>query len=243
MPNALLGVFKPTPSSPTESIGIAGIGRPRVCAGQLARASTADGRLRVRLTPGGYYDTRKSTAGFYELTGIGPTRRGCTYPVCATRVPGARRAPLTTSGRSTSRTRRFCTRPRSSAILSQALVRRSTAWCTTAIRACGRAVLDYAPLVAAPQGGFAWDINGDGKQALRTSAGLLCDSPTRKLGELRRRPAVFLHPRAQWASLSDIENFATSNIAFVETPVTAECSRRRTTVAREVLQRERDLSA
>ena len=81
---------------------------------------------------------------------------------------------------------------------------------------------NYAPLGRAT-GGFAWDINGDGKQALRTSARVFYAIPQRENWEnfVGDPPSSFTRV-VQWASLSDIENFATSNIAFVETPVTAD---------------------
>ena len=197
----------------------------------------------VRLThSGGYYDTRKSTAGFYEpdwnranaprlcLPGVRPV---CGEPTCA--ANNQRAVDLANPT--------VLHRPRSSAILSQALGRRSTAWCTTAIRACGRAVLDYAPLVAAPQGGFRMGYQRRRQAGPAHLGGSSMRFPNAKTGRTSSATRRLPSAACQWASLSDIENFATSNIAFVETPVTAEMLRRRTTVAREVLQRERDLSA
>jgi hypothetical protein len=83
----------------------------------------------------------------------------------------------------------------------------------------------YAPLVAAPRFGFAWDINGDGKQALRTSTGVFFNMPTRGAWEgfVGDPPAAF-NRVVQWQTFRAIENFATSNIAFVETPISVEYS-------------------
>jgi len=79
---------------------------------------------------------------------------------------------------------------------------------------------DYSPVVAAPRFGFAWDINGDGKQALRASTGIFYAIPTRGAWEsfIGDPPSAFSRV-VQWATFDDITNFATSNIKFVENPI------------------------
>ena len=78
--------------------------------------------------------------------------------------------------------------------------------------------------MAAPRVGFAWDINGNGKQALRASdRHVLRDPHTRGVGRLRRHAAGGVQPRqVRWATFADIENFATSGKTFVETPINAQ---------------------
>jgi len=72
--------------------------------------------------------------------------------------------------------------------------------------------------------GFAWDINGDGRQALRASTGIFFAIPTRGFGDgweayyQPPRPPAAFNRVVQWAQFSDIENFATSGKAFVENP-------------------------
>ena len=181
----------------------------------------------VRLThSGGYYDTRKSTAGFYEPDWNRANAPRLYYPVCTTRVPG----------------NQTCAANNQRAVdLANPTVLHPAAFIGNLVPGTGSQIngmvadgypgmrpgeyWNYAPLVAAPRGGFAWDINGDGKQALRASAGIFYAIPQRENWEafVGDPPSSFSRV-VQWASLSDIENFATSNIAFVETPVNAEYS-------------------
>ena len=181
----------------------------------------------VRLThSGGYYDTRKSTAGFYEPDWNRANAPRLYYPVCTTRVPG----------------NQPCAANNQRAVdLANPTVLNPAAFIGNLVPGTGSQIngmvadgnpgmrpgeyWNYAPLVAAPRGGFAWDINGDGKQALRASAGIFYAIPQRENWEsfVGDPPSSFTRV-VQWASLSDIENFASSNIAFVETPVNAEYS-------------------
>ena len=77
-------------------------------------------------------------------------------------------------------------------------------------------------MVAAPRFGFAWDIRGDGKQALRASTGTFYAIPTRGAWEnfVSVAPASFSR-QVRWATFNDITNFANSGLKFVETPVNA----------------------
>jgi hypothetical protein len=84
---------------------------------------------------------------------------------------------------------------------------------------------NFAPLVAAPRVGFAWDINGDGKQALRASGGVFYAIPSRGAWEdFVGDPPASLNRQVQWATFDDIANFSKTNIALVETPISVEYS-------------------
>ena len=58
----------------------------------------------------------------------------------------------------------------------------------------------FTPFVAAPRVGFAWDINGDGKQALRASRAVLRDTHTRGVGRVRRHAPAAFNRQVRWAS-------------------------------------------
>ena len=104
---------------------------------------------------------------------------------------------------------------------------------------------DFTPLVAAPRVGFAWDINGDGKQALRASTGIFYAIPTRgAVGELHRRAAGGVHPRRSSGRRSTTSRTSRPRARRSSRPrSTSHVRRRRDAVAREVLQPERDLPA
>ena len=90
--------------------------------------------------------------------------------------------------------------------------------------ACGRASTSNSRRSsAAPRSGFAWDITGNGKQALRASTGTFYAIPTRGAWEgfVGTAPAAFTR-QVRWATFADIENFATSGKTFVETPINAQ---------------------
>ena len=82
----------------------------------------------VRLThTGRYFDTRQSTAGFYEPSWSRARRRASTGRRARPACPGTRPAPPTTSAPTTRPIRRCCCRARSSATSCRARARRSTA--------------------------------------------------------------------------------------------------------------------
>jgi hypothetical protein len=181
----------------------------------------------VRLThSGAYYDTRKSTAGFYQPN-WSPTNAPLIYrPVCTTGV-GGNVACAANNQRAVD--------PRNpSVLLPSAFIGNLVPGTGSQINgmvADGTPGLrpgeywKYPALVAAPRVGFAWDINGDGKQALRASSGVFYAIPQRENWEnyVGAPPAAFTRV-VQWATLGDIQNFANSNLSFVETPVSAEYS-------------------
>jgi hypothetical protein len=80
----------------------------------------------------------------------------------------------------------------------------------------------FTPFVAAPRVGMAWDIHGNGKEALRASTGTFYAIPTRGAWEsfIGVAPSTFTRV-VRWATFNDIQNFANSGLKFVETPVNA----------------------
>ena len=82
----------------------------------------------------------------------------------------------------------------------------------------------FTPFVAAPRVGFAWDVKGDGKQALRASTGIFYAIPTRGFGDgweayyQSPKPPAAFNRIVRWAQFSDVVNFATSGKSFVESP-------------------------
>jgi hypothetical protein len=73
---------------------------------------------------------------------------------------------------------------------------------------------DFTPFVAAPRVGIAWDINGDGKQALRASGGTFYAS-RRAVQRAGWETFVGVPPsqfsrQIRWATFDDVSNFATS---------------------------------
>lgn len=179
----------------------------------------------VRFThSGGYYDARKSTAGFYEPD-WDPADAPLMYrPICRTGVAG--NLPCSANNQR-------AVDPRNPAVqLPRAFV-------GTLIPGTGSQIngmvadgypgmrpgeyFSYAPLVAAPRVGFAWDINGDGRQALRASGGVFYAIPSRGAWEgfVGDPPASF-NRVVQWATFDDIANFSNSNLGFVETPISVE---------------------
>jgi hypothetical protein len=87
----------------------------------------------------------------------------------------------------------------------------------------------YTPLVVAPRAGFAWDINGDGKMALRASAGTFYNypRPNQSLGNTAWDGFVGLPPvsfsrQIRWAKIDDVATYAGT---FVEQPINVQMGR------------------
>jgi hypothetical protein len=182
----------------------------------------------VRMThTGGYYDTRQSTAGFYEPGWDARQAPRLYVPVCTTGVAGNVACPANSQ--------RAVDPANPSALLPSAFVGNLVPGSGSQIngmRADGYPGLrpgeyfKFPSFVAAPRVGFAWDINGDGKQALRASGGTFYAVPTRGFQDAGWEQFVGVAPSAftrvvRWATFSDIENFATSGKSFVETPIDA----------------------
>jgi hypothetical protein len=182
----------------------------------------------VRMThTGGYYDTRQSTAGFYEPDWSAGQAPRLYMPVCLTGVPGNVACPANSQ--------RAVDPSNPSQLLPSAYIGNLVPGSGSQIngmRADGYPGLrpgeyfKFPAFKAAPRLGFAWDINGNGKQALRASTGIFYAIPTRGFQDAGWEQFVGVAPAAfnrvvRWASFSDIENFAASGRSFVETPINA----------------------
>ena len=192
----------------------------------------------VRLThSGGYYDARKSTAGFLEV-GLGSAARrpGCTGRPAPPAWLATKRARRTTNGPSTRRTRACCSRAPS-----------SETWCLAQGSQINGMVADGFPgmrpgeyfnfpaIVAAPRGGFAWDITGDGKQALRASTGLFWAIPSRgRLGGIHRLAAGRVLPRGPVGDVRRHLELCEPRTLVRRESGQRACGWRRTAVTREV---------
>ena len=87
---------------------------------------------------------------------------------------------------------------------------------------------NFTPLVAAPRVGFAWDINGDGKQALRASGGIFYAIPTRGAWEgFVGDAAGGVQPRRSGGRRSATSRTSRPRKTFVETPINVAVRRRR----------------
>ena len=195
----------------------------------------------VRLTHSGGTTTRASPRqASSNPVGIQIRRPGCSGRCARRACPAIRPARRTTSGRWIRRTRVSCFRARSSGIWCPAPGRRSMAWWPMATRGCDRGSTSTSPpLVASPRVGFAWDINGSGKQALRASSGNLLRHPVARLGGLRVTAAGSVHPRGP---VGDVRRHR--ELREHEPQVRRDADRRPgswrgSSLAREVLQRQR----
>jgi hypothetical protein len=81
----------------------------------------------------------------------------------------------------------------------------------------------YPFLVAAPRIGFAWDVTGDGKTALRASYGIFYNFPRSGPGSnsFIGDPPTSFNRIVRNARFEDIANFATAGIAFAESPISS----------------------
>ena len=187
----------------------------RLRAGQLAGEARLTLDYGVRLThSGGYYDTRKSTAGFYEPAGIAARRRGCTGRSCTTPVPGNQTCPANNQRAYDPANPAVCSRARSSATWCRARVADQRHGRRRLPRHAAGRVLQLHPA----RGGAAGRLRvGHQRRRQAGAAGverdLLRDPHTRRTGKTssatrRRRSTAWSSGRR----FGDIENFATSNI-------------------------------
>jgi hypothetical protein len=179
----------------------------------------------VRFTyTGAYYDTRQSTAGFYEPGWEASKAPRLYQPICANGNPGNMACPASQQ--------RAHDPANPGTLLPSVYVGNlvpGSGDLTNGMVADsypgrrGGEYFDFTPFVAAPRVGFAWDIKGDGRQALRASTGIFYAIPTRGQWEgfVGAPPSAF-NRVVQWGSFADIQNFATSGLSFVETPFTAQ---------------------
>lgn len=79
---------------------------------------------------------------------------------------------------------------------------------------------DLPMLVAAPRVGVAWDVNGDGKSALRASSGVFYNFPR---GQYRwvGGPDISITRTITTASFKDVQDAAAAGAGFITTPVTS----------------------
>ena len=181
----------------------------------------------VRLThSGAYYDKRKSTAGFYEPSWDPKNAPRLYRPTCTTGVPGNQTC--------SANNQRAYDPANPSVLLPSAYIGNIVPGSGSQINGMvadgypGRRpgeYFGYPGLVAAPRGGFAWDIKGDGKQALRASTGLFWAIPQRGAWEafVGQPPSTFSR-QVRWSNFAAIEQFAAGAAAgtFVENPVNAQ---------------------
>ncbi len=179
----------------------------------------------VRFTyTGAYYDTRKSTAGFYEPSWQASQAPRLYQPTCANGSQGNVACP--------SSQQRAIDPANPGTLLPSVYVGNlvpGSGELTNGMVADGYPgrrggeYFSFQPFVAAPRLGFAWDIKGDGRQALRASTGIFYAIPTRGQweGYVNVAPASFTRV-VQWGQFSDIENFATSGKNFVENPFNSQ---------------------
>jgi hypothetical protein len=179
----------------------------------------------VRLThTGSYFDTRKSTAGFYEPNWTASQAPRLYRPTCTTSVPGNQTC--------SANNQRAYDPATPGALLPSAFIGNLVPGSGSQVNGMiadgypgmrPGEYFSFTPFVAAPRVGFAWDIRGDGKQALRASTGTFYAIPTRGTWEgfVGTAPAAF-NRQVRWAKFSDIENFATSGKTFVESPINAQ---------------------
>jgi hypothetical protein len=174
---------------------------------------------------GAYYDTRGGTAGFHEPSWDPSQAPRLYYPTCVPPRPGNQSCPANSQ--------RAYDLANPSVLLPSAYIGNlvpGTGTLTNGMILNGYPGMrpgeyfTFSPFVAAPRVGFAWDLKGDGKQALRASTGIFFAIPTRGFGDgweayyqAPKPPAAF-NRVVRWASFGDIENFAGSGKAFVETP-------------------------
>jgi hypothetical protein len=73
-------------------------------------------------------------------------------------------------------------------------------------------------LKAAPRIGFAWDLTGDGKTALRASAGVFYNYPRGGFNWVGAPPVSFTRVIRN-ATIDELANFSSAGIAFAESPI------------------------
>ncbi|MEO7274789.1 MAG: hypothetical protein ABIX28_09090, partial [Vicinamibacterales bacterium] len=173
---------------------------------------------------GGYYDSRQSTAGFLE-TGWKANQAPRLYrPICTTGAAGNQSCAAANQ--------RAYDVANPSVLLPSAYIGNLVPGTGSQINGMvadgypGKRpgeYFDFPAVVAAPRAGFAWDISGNGKQALRASTGIFYAIPSRGAWEnyIGVAPAAYTRV-VQFATFDDVANFSNSNLSFVETPINAQ---------------------
>jgi hypothetical protein len=175
----------------------------------------------VRLTHSGpFYEVNNANAGFYtELWDPGQAPR-LYRPVCRDNRPGNQVCPQNLRG--------AVDPANPSAILSSAFIGNIVPGTGSQINGMkaggpngkGGGYYKLPALVAAPRVGFAWDLTGDGKTALRASAGISYNYPRGGFTWTGAPPVAFTRVIRN-ATLDELANFSNAGIAFAESPINA----------------------
>ena len=200
----------------------------------------------VRLThTGSYFDTRQSTAGFYEPSWSAANAPRLYKPTCTTGVPG--------NVACAANNQRAYDPANPGVLLSSAFIGNIVPGSGSQINGMiadgypGMRPGEYfkfTPLVAAPRVGVAWDINGNGKQALRASGGTFYAIPTRgAVGELRRHGAGGVQPPGAVGDVLGHRELRHLRQVVRRDADRRAIRRRRNPLAREVLQPQHHLPA
>ncbi len=169
----------------------------------------------VRITHNGPYTEKYTNAGFFpELWNSASVPR-LYEPICLSGVPGNQTCPAADRAaidRATGSTVSFAyvgnVVPGSGDLIN-------------GIKAGGRSgkgdYYDYPTLVPAPRVGFAWDVNGDSKTALRASAGVFHNRiGASSYGAFRGQPPTSYDKVIRNATINEIPNLAN---ATVDSPI------------------------
>jgi len=191
---------------------------------RMKRNFTLDYGVRFTHT-GAYYDPRGGTAGFYQPSWSAAQAPRLYYPTCTTGVAGN----VACAGGN----QRAYDKANPSVLLPSAFIGNlvpGTGSQTNGMVVNGYPGLrpgeyfQFTPFVAGPRVGFAWDIKGDGKQALRASTGIFYAIPTRGFGDgweayyQPAKPPAAFNRVVRWATFDDVASFGSANKSFVETP-------------------------
>jgi hypothetical protein len=175
----------------------------------------------VRLTHSGpFYEVNNSNAGFYADT-WDPRQAPRLYrPICTDGRPGTQACPQNLRG--------AVDPANPGQVLSFAYVGNIVPGTGTQINGMktggpdgeGGGYYDLPYLVAAPRVGFAWDMTGDGKTALRASTGIFYNYPRGGYNWVGASPVSFSRVIRN-GTIDDIANFASRGIQFAESPINA----------------------
>jgi len=175
----------------------------------------------VRLTHSGpFYDVGESNSGFYPELWDGSQAPRLYRPVCTDGRPGNQACPQNLRG--------AVDPANPSQILSFAYVGNivpGTGLQTNGMKTGGPdgkggGYYKLPYLVAAPRVGFAWDLTGDGKTALRASSGIFYNYPRGGYSWVGAPPVAFTRVIRN-GTIDDIANFATAGVQFAESPINA----------------------
>lgn len=220
--NALLGIFQ----TYTEQSNRFNMDRKHwQTEGYLQDSWKVNARLTidygVRLTHSGpFYETNNANSGFYEEQWQRSQAPRLYRPVCTDGRPGNQTCPQNLRG--------AIDPANPNQILSFAYVGNIVPGSGSQINGMkaggpdgeGGGYYDLPYLVAAPRLGFAWNVTGDAKTALRASWGIFYNYPRGGYSWVGAPPVAFTRVIRN-ATIDDIANFSNSNIGFAESPINA----------------------